>query len=89
MPTRDSAPIGSPCWVDLMTSDTERSRSFYGLLFGWKAEGPQWGGDRTSGGPARIDRVARFLEDRLDDQAAPLATIPRRSAPISTTSSAS
>jgi hypothetical protein len=24
MPTRDTAPIGAPCWVDLMTSDTER-----------------------------------------------------------------
>ena len=24
MPTRDTAPIGAPCWIDLMTSDTER-----------------------------------------------------------------
>lgn len=40
MPIRDNAPIGSPCWVDLMTSDTERGRSFYGQLFGWTAEEP-------------------------------------------------
>ena len=40
MPTRDTAPIGAPCWVDLMTSDTERSRAFYGQLFGWTAEEP-------------------------------------------------
>ncbi len=40
MPTRDTAPIGSPCWVDLMTSDTERSRAFYCRLFGWEAEEP-------------------------------------------------
>src|SRR5438105_1151832 len=40
MPTRDSAPIGAPCWVDLMTSDTERSREFYCRLFGWSAEAP-------------------------------------------------
>ena len=40
MPTRDSAPIGAPCWVDLMTSDTERSRAFYGQLFGWSAAEP-------------------------------------------------
>lgn len=40
MPTRDTAPIGAPCWVDLMTSDTERSRTFYAALFGWTAEEP-------------------------------------------------
>jgi len=40
MPTRDTAPIGAPCWVDLMTSDTERSRAFYCDLFGWTAEEP-------------------------------------------------
>jgi len=38
MPTRDTAPIGAPCWIDLMTSDTERSRAFYCELFGWTAE---------------------------------------------------
>ncbi|HEV3130671.1 MAG TPA: VOC family protein [Acidimicrobiales bacterium] len=41
MPTRDTAPIGAPCWVDLMTSDAERSKAFYGQLFGWKAEEPR------------------------------------------------
>src|SRR2546421_5846157 len=40
MPTRDSAPIGAPCWVDLLTSDTEKSRAFYSQLFGWTAEAP-------------------------------------------------
>ena len=40
MPTRATAPIGAPCWVDLMTSDTERSRAFYCQLFGWTAEEP-------------------------------------------------
>jgi predicted enzyme related to lactoylglutathione lyase len=40
MPTRDSAPIGSPCWADLWTSDVEGSRRFYGELFGWVAEAP-------------------------------------------------
>ncbi len=46
MPTRDRAPIGAPCWVDLMTSDTESSRTFYGQLFGWTAEdpNPEFGG---------------------------------------------
>lgn len=40
MPTRENAPAGAPCWIDLMTSDTERSRTFYCELFGWGAEEP-------------------------------------------------
>ncbi|RNL50033.1 VOC family protein [Arthrobacter oryzae] len=26
---------GAPCWIDLMTSDAEKAKSFYGELFGW------------------------------------------------------
>jgi predicted enzyme related to lactoylglutathione lyase len=46
MPTRDAAPIGAPCWVDLMTSDTDQATAFYGELFGWTAEaaGEEYGG---------------------------------------------
>jgi len=46
MPTRDSAPTGSPCWTDLWTSDVEGSRKFYGDLFGWEAQepSPEFGG---------------------------------------------
>ena len=40
MPARETAPTGAPCWVNLMTSDTERSREFYSQLFGWTAEEP-------------------------------------------------
>jgi predicted enzyme related to lactoylglutathione lyase len=40
MPTRDSAPLGAPCWADLWTSDVEGSRRFYGELFGWEAQEP-------------------------------------------------
>src|SRR5579859_213502 len=40
MPTRDHAPIGSPCWADLWTSDVEGSRRFYSELFGWEAQAP-------------------------------------------------
>lgn len=40
MPKRDVAPVGAPCWIDLSTSDPERSRAFYGELFGWDAEEP-------------------------------------------------
>jgi hypothetical protein len=46
MTTRDRAPIGSPCWADLWTSDVEGSRRFYGQLFGWEAQepSPEFGG---------------------------------------------
>jgi len=30
-------PIGAPCWMDLLTSDTERARAFYAEVFGWTA----------------------------------------------------
>jgi len=46
MPTRDHAPIGAPCWIELVTSDPDRSRAFYHELFGWAPEEPneQFGG---------------------------------------------
>ena len=46
MPRRDSAPVGAPCWVDLFTSDPDKSQRFYGPLFGWTAEdaGQDYGG---------------------------------------------
>jgi len=46
MPTRDAAPLGAPCWVELYTSDTTASRAFYGDLFGWTSEdaGEEYGG---------------------------------------------
>jgi predicted enzyme related to lactoylglutathione lyase len=46
MPARNGSPEGAPCWIDLMSSDTDRSRAFYGELFGWTSEqgGPEYGG---------------------------------------------
>lgn len=41
MTSRPVAPPGAPCWVELWTSDIERSRHFYTELFGWQA------GDRS------------------------------------------
>ena len=40
MPARNSAIYGAPCWADLMTSDVDASRTFYGNVFGWAAEEP-------------------------------------------------
>lgn len=40
MTTRESAPVGAPCWADLWTGDVEGSRRFYSQLFGWTALEP-------------------------------------------------
>ena len=46
MPKLDGVPTGAPCWIDLMSSDTDKSRAFYGDLFGWTSEqgGEEYGG---------------------------------------------
>ena len=43
MTTRDTPwPDGTPCWIDLMTTDVEAARTFYGDLFGWQFDiGPE------------------------------------------------
>lgn len=41
MPTRTSAPVGAPCWVDLWTPDVEGSRAFYQEVFGWEVTEPE------------------------------------------------
>jgi predicted enzyme related to lactoylglutathione lyase len=40
VPKRDEAPIGAPCWIDLFTSDPDKSRAFYGELFDWTSTEP-------------------------------------------------
>ena len=46
MPKRDTAPVGAPCWIEVFTSDPDRTRAFYHELFGWTSEdaGPDYGG---------------------------------------------
>lgn len=41
MPTRDHAPVGAPCWIELFTSDVEATTAFYRELFGWTFDPPQ------------------------------------------------
>src|SRR5215207_5814451 len=45
MPQRDTAPLGAPCWVDVMTPDPDKTRAFYAELFDWKIDdpGPDYG----------------------------------------------
>ena len=46
MPVRTTAPVGAPIWIDLASSDVERSKEFYARVFGWTYEtaGPEYGG---------------------------------------------
>jgi predicted enzyme related to lactoylglutathione lyase len=37
MTTPTAPPTGAPCWIDLLTSDPDRARTFYCDLFGWTA----------------------------------------------------
>jgi uncharacterized protein len=36
MSQRTSYTQGTPCWVDLLTTDPQAAKSFYGQLFGWR-----------------------------------------------------
>ena len=46
MKLNDEAPIGAPCWADVLTSDPERTQDFYRRLFGWTVQDPgeEYGG---------------------------------------------
>ncbi|MGI8762253.1 MAG: VOC family protein [Jatrophihabitantaceae bacterium] len=57
MTERKSAwPAGTPCWVDLMTSDIDAARLFYEGLFGWQLTvGPPETGGYTM---AELDHLA-------------------------------
>ncbi|YCH05971.1 VOC family protein [Arthrobacter sp. alpha11c] len=71
MPTPDITP-GAPCWIDLMTSDTEKAKSFYSALFGWTYEtGDQekYGGYITASKDGRM--VAGIMEKQADMGAMP------------------
>jgi predicted enzyme related to lactoylglutathione lyase len=45
MPAMTTYPPGTPCWVDLSTSDPAASAAFYTGLFGWTAQAAPPGGD--------------------------------------------
>ena len=38
MPKNDDTPVGAPTWIDIFTSDTDKTIAFYGELFGWTCE---------------------------------------------------
>jgi predicted enzyme related to lactoylglutathione lyase len=47
---RNGFPAGTPCWVDVTTTDLEGTKAFYATLFGWEAStdpSPEAGGYTT------------------------------------------
>jgi hypothetical protein len=44
--TDNAIPLGAPCWMDLISSDVDKSVAFYTQLFGWTAQDtpPDFGG---------------------------------------------
>ncbi|WP_309930968.1 VOC family protein [Arthrobacter sp. 1088] len=71
MPTPDIT-SGAPCWIDLMTSDTDQAKSFYNALFGWTYEtGDQekYGGYITASKDGRL--VAGIMQKQADMGAMP------------------
>ena len=60
MPTREDAPTGAPCWVDLMTSDQEGARRFYGDIFGWTSEEP----NEDFGGYVNFSKDGALVADK-------------------------
>lgn len=71
MPTPDIT-SGAPCWIDLMTSDTDKAKSFYNALFGWTYEtGDQekYGGYITASKDGRL--VAGIMQKQADMGAMP------------------
>jgi len=45
MPSRSSYAEGTPCWVDLQTTDADAAKAFYGALFGWEFDDQPIPGD--------------------------------------------
>ena len=78
MAERGDSPLGTPCWVELLTSDPARSQEFYGRLFGWTVEDPgaDYGGYKNF--QLKGERVAGCMRnDGEGGRARPLVGVPR------------
>jgi len=72
VPIRNDAPLGAPCWLDLLTSDLQRAQDFYGTVFGWTFEsaGPEYGGyvNAAKDGHQVAGLMANFPESQSPDR---------------------
>lgn len=68
---RDVFAPGTPCWVDLSSSNTEGAREFYGALLGWTFDepNPDFGGyaNARAGGTEVAGLMTNLAPDRADD----------------------
>ena len=75
MPAFTAAP-GTPCWIDLMSSDPDRSRAFYTELLGWTCDEP----DPAFGGYASFRRngepIAGLMARMPEGAGGPPASVP-------------
>ena len=71
MPTPEPTP-GAPCWVDLMTTDANQAKQFYGELFGWDF---QTGDQEKYGGYITAQKngktVAGIMQKQEDQEGMP------------------
>ncbi|MCZ2401830.1 VOC family protein [Paenarthrobacter sp. Z7-10] len=70
MPNVDSYSSGTPCWCDLVSSDVEGARQFYGSLFGWDFDGRAMGPDMTYYMATLNGRNVAGLMQQMPDMAA-------------------
>jgi len=71
MPTPDITP-GAPCRIDLMTSNTDTAKQFYGELFGWEfqtGDEEKYGGYITANKNGKM--VAGIMQKPADQAAMP------------------
>ncbi|MEW1823528.1 VOC family protein [Arthrobacter sp. NPDC080031] len=70
MPQVDSYKQGTPCWVDLSSSDIEASKAFYGDLFGWELDAMDAGNGGTYYMAKLQDRYVAGMMQQMPDMAA-------------------
>ncbi|APX01477.1 MULTISPECIES: VOC family protein [unclassified Arthrobacter] len=69
MPTPEITP-GAPCWIDLMTTDSNQAKQFYGELFGWDfqtGDQEKYGGYITA---TKNGKNVAGIMQKMEDQAA-------------------
>lgn len=76
MPSRSSYAEGTPCWVDLQTTDTNAAKAFYGALLGWEFDDQPIPGDGVYSMALKrgeqVAAVSRLSEDMVAQGMPPL-----------------
>mgnify|MGYP006387853961 CR=1 FL=1 len=70
---RNGFPAGTPCWVDVTTTELEGTKAFYATLFGWPepfADGADKAERYAGVEEATNERMAEILAAALDQEEA-------------------